>query len=321
MVYNGQVNTDNGGGAMNKPTLVIMAAGMGSRYGGLKQIDPVGSHGEIILDFSLYDAMMAGFEKVIFIIKRENEEAFRELIDGRAGRYMQVEYAYQELTDLPEGYAVPEGRVKPWGTCHAVYSARKLIDGPFTVINADDYYGQGAFNTIYDFLEKAKDGDRYDFAMVGYELAKTLTENGHVARGVCSVAEDGNLKSVVERKKIMWRGQEPAFTEDDGETWNVLSRDATVSMNFWGFTPSIMDEVVARFPEYLEEILKNDPLKGEYMLPTVVEDTINEGRANVKVLRSSDQWYGVTYKEDKESVVSALQSMKDKGLYPDKLWK
>jgi NDP-sugar pyrophosphorylase family protein len=306
---------------MNKPTLVIMAAGMGSRYGGLKQIDPVGSQGEIILDFSLYDAMMAGFEKVIFIIKKENEEAFRELIDERAGKHLQVEYAFQELTDLPQGYSVPEGRVKPWGTCHAVLSARHLINGPFAVINADDYYGPGAFTTIYEFLEKAKDGEKYDYAMVGYKLSKTLTENGHVARGVCTVSEDGNLKSVVERKKIMWRGQDVAFTEDDGDTWNVIDGDTTVSMNFWGFTPSIMDEMAARFPQFLEEVMPGDPLKEEYMLPTLVAKTINEGKANVKMLKSSDQWYGVTYKEDKETVVAALQAMKDKGLYPDKLWK
>ncbi|WP_303857352.1 nucleotidyltransferase family protein [Aminicella lysinilytica] len=305
---------------MNKPTLVIMAAGMGSRYGGLKQIDPVGDHGEIILDFSLYDAMMAGFEKVIFIIKKENEKDFHEIIDGRAGKHLQVEYAFQELADLPEGYQVPEGRQKPWGTCHAVLSARDLIDGPFAVINADDYYGPGAFSTIYDFLETAEDKDKYDYAMVGYELSKTLTENGYVSRGVCRVADDGSLASVTERTKIMWRGSDVAYTDDD-EVWTTLPKDATVSMNFWGFTESMVREMQAGFPLFLDKALAENPLKGEYFLPSVVSQLIDNGKARVRVLKSRDQWYGVTYKEDKEAVVSALQAMKDKGLYPEILWK
>lgn len=221
---------------MNKPVLVIMAAGMGSRYGGLKQIDPISDKGEIILDFSLYDAMMAGFEKVIFIIKKENEADFRALIDERAGKYMEVEYAFQELTDIPQGYQVPEERVKPWGTCHAVLSARKLINGPFAVINADDYYGPGAFQTIYDYLEQAKDDEKYRYCMVGYQLEKTLTENGHVARGVCEVGENGQLLDIVERTKIMYHDGGIAFTEDDGATWQPLEEGTTVSMNFWGFT-------------------------------------------------------------------------------------
>lgn len=305
---------------MNKPTLVIMAAGMGSRYGGLKQIDPVGDHGEIILDFSLYDAMMAGFEKVIFIIKKENEKDFREIIDGRAGKHLQVEYAFQELSDLPEGYRVPKGREKPWGTCHAVLSARELIHGPFAVINADDYYGPGAFSTIYDFLETAADKDKYDYAMVGYELSKTLTENGHVSRGVCQVADDGSLESVTERTKIMWRGSDVAYTDDD-EVWTALPKDATVSMNFWGFTESMVREMQAGFPLFLDKAMTENPLKGEYFLPNVVSQLIDNGKARVRVLKSRDQWYGVTYKEDKDSVVSALQAMKDKGLYPEILWK
>ena len=288
-----------------------MAAGMGSRYGGLKQIDPVGSHGEIILDFSLYDAMMAGFEKVIFIIKRENEEAFREIIDGRAGKHLQVEYAFQELTDLPEGYSVPEGRVKPWGTCHAVLSARKLIDGPFAVINADDYYGPGAFNTIYEFLENAADKEKYDFAMVGYRLSKTLTENGYVSRGVCNVTADGYLESVTERTKLMWKDGGIAYTENELD-WITVPEDATVSMNFWGFTESMIHEMQRGFPLFLDKTLKENPLKGEYFLPSVVSELIDSEKASVKVLKSSDQWYGVTYKEDRESVVNALQAMRTK---------
>lgn len=313
-----------------KPKLLIMAAGMGSRYGGLKQIDPVGSNGEIILDFSLYDAMLAGFERVVFVIKEENAEAFRELIDDRAGRHMDVKYAFQKNDDLPDGYEVPEGRVKPWGTAHAVYAARDYIDAPFCVINADDYYGSGAFQTMYDFLEglcqEETDQGREKYAMVAFQLDKTLTENGHVARGICDVTDDGILEKVTERTKIMWRPIEgedrkvPAFTEDDGETWSMLAPDTPVSMNFWGFSRSFMDAIEADFPPFLDKALVDDPLKGEYFLPSVVTDKIESGEAEVQVLRSRDQWYGVTYKEDKENVKNALQSMKDKGFYPDKLW-
>lgn len=306
---------------MNKPVLVIMAAGMGSRYGGLKQIDPVSDQGEIILDFSLYDAMMAGFEEAIFIIKKENEADFRALIDERAGKHMKVKYAFQELSDLPQGYGVPEGRVKPWGTCHAVLSARKLIDGPFAVINADDYYGPGAFQSIYDYLEKASDDELYRYCMVGYEVQNTLTENGHVARGVCSVGTDETLQDIVERTKIMRREEGIAFTEDDGTTWTPLSEGNVVSMNFWGFTRSFVSEMEARFPAFLDKALAENPLKSEYFLPGVVDQLIKEHKASVKVLKSRDKWYGVTYKEDKPGVVDALQAMKDKGIYPEKLWK
>lgn len=306
---------------MNKPILIIMAAGMGSRYGGLKQIDPISDQGEIILDFSLYDAMMAGFEKVVFIIKRENEADFRALIDGRAAKHMEVAYAFQELSDIPQGYTVPEGRVKPWGTCHAVLSARKLIDGPFAVINADDYYGPGAFQAIYDYLETSRDDDRYRYCMVGYEVQNTLTENGHVARGVCRVSKDGLLEDIVERTKIMRKDDGIAFTEDDGKTFTPLAEGTTVSMNFWGFTQSFVREMEDRFPAFLDKAMAENPLKGEYFLPGVVDQLIKEGKAAVKVLKSYDKWYGVTYKEDKQGVVDALQSMKDKGLYPEKLWK
>lgn len=306
---------------MNKPILVVMAAGMGSRYGGLKQIDPVSDKGEIILDFSLYDALMAGFEKVIFIIKEENERDFRNLIDDRAGRRLQVEYAFQKLDDIPAGYRVPEGRVKPWGTCHAVLSARDLIDGPFAVINADDYYGPGAFQSIYAFLEGAADGSKYQYCMVGYRLENTLTENGHVARGVCSVSGDGYLQDIVERTRIMRREEGIAFSEDEGKTWQPLAADTIVSMNFWGFTRSFVDEMEARFPAFLDRALAENPMKGEYFLPGVVDQLLGEEKASVRVLPSRDKWYGVTYKEDKQSVVDALQAMKDRGLYPEKLWK
>ena len=306
---------------MKKTTLVIMAAGMGSRFGGLKQIEPVSDKGEIILDFSLYDAVMAGFKKAIFIIKKENEEAFRALVDDRAGKYIGVEYAFQCLDDLPEGYFVPEGREKPWGTAHAVLAARRLADGPIAVINADDYYGPGAFQSIYQFLETACDSDKYDFCMAGYNIENTLTENGYVSRGVCQTSEEGLLREITERTKIQWQGDKIVYTEDEGATWQELPRGTVVSMNFWGFTQSMMKEMEERFPAFLDNALKENPMKGEYFLPGVVDQLIKEGKARVKVLRSQDRWYGVTYREDKDSVVSALQSMKDKGEYPDVLWK
>lgn len=304
-----------------EPILVIMAAGVGSRFGGLKQIEPISDKGEIILDFSLYDAFMAGFKKAIFVIKRENEEDFRKLIDNGAAKYMEVDYAFQQLNDLPDGYSVPEGREKPWGTAHAVMAARHLADGPIAVINADDYYGPGAFQTIYDFLEGACDGEKYSYCMVGYDIENTLTENGFVSRGVCKTSEQGFLTEITERTKIQWKDGEIVYTEDDGKTWKNLPKGTTVSMNFWGFTPSMMKEMEAGFPAALDKILAENPLKGEYFLPGVVDRLLREGKAEVKVLKSRDRWYGVTYKEDKESVVSALQSMKDKGEYPDKLWK
>ena len=306
---------------MKAPVLVIMAAGMGSRFGGLKQIEPVSDKGEIILDFSLYDAVMAGFKKVIFIIKEENEAAFRELIDARAGKYIDVEYVFQKLDDLPEGYNVPEGREKPWGTGHAVLAARKVVDGPFAVINADDYYGPGAFQTMYNFLENAEDGDKYQYCMVGFQIENTLTENGYVSRGVCQLDENSMLTDITERTKIQWQDDKIVFTEDDGETWVELPRGTFVSMNFWGFTSSMMREMEERFPAFLDKAMVENPMKGEYFLPGVVDQLIQEGKAEAKVLKSMDRWYGVTYKEDKEGVVDALQSMKDKGEYPDVLFK
>jgi len=307
---------------MKKPVLVIMAAGMGSRFGGLKQIEPVGSEGEIILDFSLYDAMMAGFEKAVFIIKKENEEDFRALIDERAGKYMDIEYVYQEVTDLPEGYEVPEGRVKPWGTGHAVMAARHAVDGPFVVINADDYYGPTAFQSIYDFLETAEDDSMYHYCMVGFPLENTMTENGYVSRGVCQASEKGMLTEIVERTRIQWQDGRMVYEDEKAEDgWTELPKGTIVSMNFWGFTPSMLREMEAGFPAFLDRALAENPMKGEYFLPSVVDQLIQEGKADVRVLRSSDRWYGVTYREDKESVVSALQSMKDKGEYPQKLWK
>ena len=308
--------------ATQQPTLIIMAAGMGSRYGGLKQVDKITDAGEIILDFSLYDAMRAGFNRAVFVIKEENREIFREMVDERAGRFMEIEYAYQKLDDIPEGFTVPEDRQKPWGTAHAVLACRELINGPFVVINADDYYGPDAFVQIYDYLTTHKDDDVYEYCMVGYQLKNTVTENGHVARGVCELDDKGFLKKVTERTRIMHHGDSIAYTEDDGESWTPLADDTIVSMNFWGFSKSMMDELQNGLPAFLEQALAENPLKGEYFLPGVADRLVQEGKARVKVLTSHDKWYGVTYKEDKEDVKNALQSMKDKGEhYPEKLWK
>ncbi|KMZ52948.1 nucleotidyltransferase family protein [Dorea sp. D27] len=305
---------------MNKPVLVIMAAGMGSRYGGLKQIDPVDEEGHIIMDFSMFDAKRAGFEKVIFIIKRENEADFKAAVGDRMAKYMDVSYAFQEIDNIPDGYQVPEGRVKPWGTAHAVLSCINQIDGPFAVINADDYYGQEAFRLIYDYLASHEDDDKYRYTMVGYELGNTVTDNGHVARGICDMNEEGELQAIHERTRIEKRDDGIAFTEDDGKTWVNVPADTTVSMNMWGFTRSILEEVEAGFPAFLDEGLKVNPMKCEYFLPAVVSDLLGEGKAAVAVLKSADKWYGVTYKEDKPVVMAAIKKMKEDGIYPAHLW-
>ena len=304
----------------NKPVLVIMAAGMGSRYGGLKQLDPVGNHGQLIIDYSIYDAKRAGFETVVFVIKPEIEADFKEAIGDRVSKVMDVKYAYQLKEDLPEGYSVPAGRTKPWGTAHAALSVRKLVDGPFAIINADDYYGPEAFQEIYNYLSTHEDGDVYEYVMVGYLLKNTVTENGTVARGVCEETADHFLTQVTERTKIE-KGEPPRYTEDDGATWTDLSADTIVSMNMWGFTRSFLDEALARFPAFLDKALAENPEKGEYFLPTVVSQLIDEGKARVKVLRSEDKWYGVTYREDKEAVVAAIAEKTRAGLYPAKLWR
>ncbi len=304
---------------MKKPVLVIMAAGMGSRYGGLKQLDPVGNHGQLIIDYSIYDARRAGFETVVFVIKPEIEADFKAAIGDRVSKVMDVKYAYQLKEDLPEGYSVPACRTKPWGTAHAALAARNIVDGPFAVINADDYYGPEAYQEIYNYLSTHADGDVYEYVMVGYLLKNTVTENGTVARGVCEETADHYLTQVTERTKIE-KGEPPRFTEDNGRTWTDLSADTIVSMNMWGFTRSFLDEALARFPAFLDKTLAENPEKGEYFLPTVVSQLINEGKARVKVLRSEDKWYGVTYREDKPTVVAAIAEKTAAGLYPDRLW-
>ena len=305
---------------MEKPVLVIMAAGMGSRYGGLKQIDPVDDEGHIIMDFSMFDARKAGFEKVVFIIKKENEKDFRESVGDRISKYMEVSYVFQDVNDIPDGYAVPEGRTKPWGTGHAILSCRDVVDSSFAVINADDYYGAEAFKLIYDYLAAHGDDEKYRYTMVGYKLGNTVTDNGHVARGICDMNECGELVAIHERTRIEKRNGGIAYTEDDRETWIPVSEDTIVSMNMWGFTNSILKELKDRFPSFLDRGLEENPVKCEYFLPAVVSGLLEEDKATVAVLASADKWYGMTYKEDKPVVAAAIQKMKDEGVYPKNLW-
>ena len=304
-----------------KPTLVIMAAGMGSRYGGLKQVDKITDAGEIILDFSLYDAMMAGFDRAIFVIREEHRDIFRELVDDRAGRFMKIEYAFQDLNDIPEGYSIPEGREKPWGTSHAILACRNLIDGPFAVINADDYYGPGGFVSVFDYLSKHKDGEKMTMCMAGYKLENTITENGHVARGVCEMNSEGFLTDIVERLKIQRQPEGICYTEDDGKTWHVMPDDTLVSMNFWGFTESMIEALREGIEDFFKNEVPANPMKSEYLLPRTVDKLIKAGKAEVQVLTCHDKWCGVTYKEDWQTVHDSLQAKKDRGEYPDKLWK
>ena len=303
---------------MKKPVLVIMAAGMGSRYGGLKQIDALGGNGEAILDYSIYDAYQAGFRTAVILIKEAIREDFMATVGKRlASSPMEIRYAYQELNKLPAGYSVPEGRVKPFGTGHAIICAGEEVgNAPFVVINADDFYGRTAFQKMYEFLSAAT--DPFDYCMVGYELGKTVTDNGSVARGVCSTDAQGNLTTITERTRIEKYPGGIHFTED-GETWTDLPADTTVSMNFMGFMPSFLEEATELFPKALDEILAKNPLKGEYFLPAIVQQMLTEGRATMKVLTSPDKWYGVTYAADKPVVVEALKKMTREGLYPEKL--
>ncbi len=306
-----------------KPILVVMAAGMGSRYGGLKQIDPVGSQGEAILDYSIYDAHEAGFDTVVIIIKEAIREDFMETVGKRLAKApVEIRYAYQEQDKLlPEGAAIPPERgSKPWGTSHAVLCAREEIgDAPFAVINADDYYGKSAFKTIYDALCQARDTEKGDYCMVGYYLCNTVSDYGSVARGVCQVDEKGYLTSIVERLKIEKYDGGIHFTED-GETWEELEPQSLVSMNLFGFTPSFLKELEIRFPRFLETELPANPAKKEFLLPTTVGQLLSDGAATVRVLSSADRWFGVTYAADKPKVVAALKAMTDEGKYPDGLW-
>ncbi|MEA4870610.1 MAG: sugar phosphate nucleotidyltransferase [Christensenella sp.] len=305
---------------MQKPALVVMAAGMGSRYGGLKQIDPIGRHGEIIMDYSLYDAMEAGFQKVVFIINRRIEQDFYDVIGRRAEKHMEVRYVFQQPDAmLPAGFSVPEDRVKPWGTAHALLCCKNDVNEPFAAINADDYYGKRAFSVLYDYLVQAKDGAKADFSMVGYHAKNTLTEHGSVARGVCDVNANGELVNIVERLKIFKTPDGPAYTEDDGQTFVHIPEDNLVSMNFFGFTPSLFPILEQRFPEFLQESAEKNPLKSEFLIPAEVGRMLQHGQASVRVLSSPDRWYGVTYREDKPEVQLALNALTDAGAYPNKM--
>jgi len=306
-----------------KPVLVVLAAGMGSRYGGLKQIDPVGSCGEAILDYSLYDAHEAGSETAVIIIKEVIKKDFMDTVGARLKDCpMEIRYAYQELDKIPEGFAVPQERTKPWGTCHAVLCAKEQIgDAPFAVINADDYYGKSAYRELYNYLCSAADTDTYNYCMVGYQLGKTVTDHGSVARGVCQTSEEGYLTTIAERTRIEKYAGGIHFTEDDGATWTDLAEDTPVSMNMWGYTSSFLKETEARFPEFLREDVAKNPAKAEFFLPVLVGKLLQEGKATVKVLRSADKWYGVTYAADKPTVVAALAELTAAGKYPDGLWK
>jgi len=304
---------------MNKPKLVILAAGMGSRYGGLKQIDPIDEYGHIIIDFSIYDAKEAGFEDVIFIIKKEIEEDFKQRIGYRIEKQMNVTYVYQELCQLPAGFELPEGRSKPWGTGHALLCCKEVIDGPFAVINADDFYGKSAFLQIYQYLTSHEDDELYRYAMVGYLLENTVTENGSVARGVCSVDENGYLTDILEKTHIERQGKE-IVSIDEAANREILPADSAVSMNLWGFGKSIINELEKGFQNFLKEALNTNPLKAEYFIPIPVDILIKHQKASVKVLPSHDKWYGVTYQEDKEMVVKAVSELKKQGKYPQRLW-
>lgn len=302
---------------MKKPILVVMAAGIGSRYGGLKQTDPIGQYGELIIDYSVYDAIKVGFKKVIFIINKSIETEFKEIVGNRLMDFIEVDYAFQELNDVPKEIELPAERIKPLGTAHAIYSARHLIDAPFAVINADDFYGNEAFAKIYDFLSQSSLSD-YHYTMVGYQLINTVTENGYVSRGVCTVNEDSVLTNIIERTHIEKKGNTIEYFEHN--KWFPLSSKEVVSMNMWGFSTSILEAIETTLVDYLEEALKKDPLKCEYFLPYVVDQMIKEEKCKVQVLETKEKWYGVTYSSDKAIVVEAIAKMIELGKYPIKLW-
>lgn len=303
---------------MKEPVLVILAAGMGSRFGGLKQLAPIDEQGHNIIDFSIYDAKRAGFKKVVFIIKKEIEADFKAGIGNRVENSIEVEYVYQELDKLPTGCTIPDERVKPWGTGHAILCCKDVVDAPFVIINADDYYGEDAFKVMYDYLKQ--DRPESDFSMVGYILENTLTDNGHVSRGVCT-AKDNLLETITERTRIEKHGNATEFTEDDGKTWTKLPEGSIVSMNMFGFSPMLFKALEDKFVPFYEMCIQNNPLKGEFLIPSIVDEMLKEGKCEVNMLRSNDKWYGVTYKEDKPMVEDAIKKFKADGRYPLELWK
>lgn len=302
-------------------TLVIMAAGIGSRFGGgVKQLTPVGPNGEIIIDYSIHDALEAGFNKIVFIIRKDIEKDFREVIGDRIEKICDVEYVFQSLDDLPEGFEKPADRTKPWGTGQAVRCCKGVVNEPFAVINADDYYGRSAFEELYRFLTTHHDDEKYRYAMVGYQLGNTLTDNGSVARGICVTDENGYLQEIAERTKIVKTEDGAAYTEDDGKTWIPVGLKTPVSMNMWAFSPSIINELQNAVDRFFAEEVEKNPLKSECFLPIEVDKLLKAGKATVEVLHSADKWFGVTYKEDKPFVMESIQKLKDAGVYPDVLW-
>ncbi|WP_322176395.1 sugar phosphate nucleotidyltransferase [Acutalibacter caecimuris] len=307
---------------MSEPVLVIMAAGLGSRYGGngLKQIDPVGPCGERIIDFSMYDAWRAGFRKVICVIKREMLEEFQREISAPVAGFMEIVYAFQEMEDVPAGSEIPAGREKPWGTGHAALAGARLAgDAPYAVINADDFYGRRAYEQVFRFLKEH--GDGMDLCMVGYQVGNTVTENGTVSRGVCETS-GGMLTKVVERTKISkLDGKKIGYTEDEGENWTLLAPDTPVSMQFWGFTPGFTGPLEEEFARFMAEDLEKNPLKGEFYLPFAVNSMLEQKRATVRVLETGDKWYGVTYRVDRQGVADALAALTQQGEYPTPVWK
>jgi len=304
---------------MSKPTLVVMAAGIGSRYGGPKQIDPVGPNGEIIIDYSIYDALNVGFGKVVFVIKKDIEGAFRERVGKTIEKQCETTYVFQKIEDVPEGFEVPPGRQKPWGTGHATLSCRNVVHSPFAVINADDFYGRSSYQILYDYLKNARDRDDvYHYCMVGYVLESTLAGYGHVARGVCTVNQDGFLVEIHERRRIKKLGERAQYTED-GANWIEIPKGSVASMNMWGFTPSLFSELEARFPQFLQKNSDNIQ-KVEYFLPDVIGDLLKEKKATVKVLATNERWFGVTHQQDKPRVERAIGDLIRRGVYPENLW-
>ena len=301
---------------MTKPTLVVMAAGMGSRYGGLKQIDSVGPNGEIIIDYSIYDAIKAGFSKVVFIIRKDLENVFKEKIGKKIEKIIETEYVFQDINfGVLEEFNLPKERKKPWGTAHAIYCCKDVISGPFVVINADDFYGQSTYKIIYDYLVNSKDD--FEYLMAGFILENTLTENGTVARGICKVDNYNNLLSITERTSIKQFDNDIKYTEDD-LNWIDIKKGSIVSMNIWGFKPTIFSELEKDFKIFLRNN-KDNILKAEFYIPSVIDSMIKQKKASVKVLVSKEQWYGVTYKEDKENVCKSINNLMG-NIYPDKLW-
>jgi NDP-sugar pyrophosphorylase family protein len=296
-----------------------MAAGIGSRYCGLKQIDPVGPYNEIIIDYSLYDALRAGFGEVVFVINKDIDKAFRERVGRNIESRCKVTYVLQRLENVPAWFTVPDSRKKPWGTAHAVLCCKHAVTSPFAVINADDFYGRSSFQSLYQYLNGAQEHNgSYDFCMIGYVLNKTLTEHGHVARGICTVDQEGFLANIRERIHIERFDQTIRYTED-GESWIEIPGDSVVSMNMWGFSPALFEELDMRFTRFLQENA-HIPQNAEFLIPEVVNDLLEEQKATVKVLPTQERWFGVTYRQDKSKVKQAIQELIQDGIYPDNLW-